>query len=280
MKFFLRVLATLTLAAGAGSPALAYTAGPEEVTNTCVVPQRVVFQTTYTWPAYTLKRYVQLPNQALEEAVGYPTGKIFTKNLNAAPTHAQNNCPGQGNTQWASFKIKGTNYFSNFTIPHHLALMMRTTIQDGMYNGIGLAMAPFGWSGRPPGIWGERFRFNAGYENQQEATPPFQPHVPMQDGVEYLVEILAAPDVISYKVTSYNPATGAVVYQDQSTMHPTGNWRQYRPSPEHGGASGYATGRGFAFVVLCAGTEQQHCENTTSQHWSVDIYDIQMGFAP
>lgn len=261
-RLFRVILAITLLVAGMVGNASAQTYAGLHEFNICAIPQQIVianenvgFPSVY----YQVQRYVQYPGQPLVKMYaqpGYTTGKNLLMSPTAAPQQVQN-CSNGGpfGTQWLSFRVKTTNYFGS-GVADHLVFGMRGAFTTSSYDAIGIIFHPyFG------GIMGERFRFGIDSLLSIRQTPTPQPQLGLQDGKEYLVEILAAPDTISYRITNVTNN----VLQD---------WRAFA------NPAGYPliNGTGLMFAVLCNGAPGANCDNFTTTPFRVDIWAIASGW--
>jgi hypothetical protein len=236
-------------------------AGPQELNN-CTIPTRILFSNNGG-----IKRFVQYPGGALNEMLprpGYSTGKNWNMDLSYAPANFQN-CSngGPGGTQWLTFRLKTTNYFSYGILSSvgsgawgHLAFGLRFLEPTAnSYDGIGMILMP-----QYGGMTGERFRVGMqdGLTGQVFPLPPNQ--IPLQDGVEYAVVIHATSNYTSFSLT--NVATGATTGFVGGPNPPN-----YPP----------VNNTGLAFDTLCSGGNAS-CENWNATPWSVDISSISSGW--
>jgi hypothetical protein len=261
----LRVLLSMTALFGLASVASAQTyAGAHELNN-CAIPTRILFSNSgIAWPGYWgIKRYVQYPGGALYERQpqpGYSTGKNWPMEPNYAPSQVQN-CSngGPGGTQWLTFRLKTTNYFSAVGNGNgaHLVFSLRSWVpSSSSYDGIGMILMPeYG------GMMGERFRWGIDSLVSQRQNPAPSSQIPLQDGVEYAVNIHATANYTSFSIT--NVTTGAAT-AFVGMPNPSG----YPP----------VNGTGLIFAVLCSGGVNANCENWNSTQWSVDMWSISSGW--
>lgn len=257
-----RILFSMTMLAALNAGAQSY-AGPHEL-NICTIPQRILIASENVgFPSvyYRVQRWVQYPGQPLTKLYaqpGYPTAKNWAMSFTAAPQQAQN-CSNGGpwGTQWLAFRIKTSNYFGSGVVDH-LVFGLRSSVTSTSYDALGIIFMPvYG------GIMGERFRFGIDAYTSVRQDPAPQPQMPLQDGMEYAVQIHATKNYTAYQVT--NVTTG---YAQE--------WRGFANPP---GYPELNTGSGLFFAVLCSGTPgQAHCDNYTSTPFSVDIWGIASGW--
>ncbi|HVG61056.1 MAG TPA: hypothetical protein VNA24_21025 [Hyalangium sp.] len=262
-RFVGMVVMSAVLGLGGTASAQAY-AGVHELSN-CTIPTRIVFQNVnvgFPTVSYRPMRFVQYPGGSLNlmyAQPGYSTGKNFTMNYYAAPLQAQN-CSngGPSGTQWLTFRLKTTNYFSPSSgVVDHLVFSLRSNMTHSSFDGIGMILMP-----QYGGMMGERFRYGIdGFLSQRQVPTP-STQIPLQDGVEYAVTIHATANYTSFGIT--NVATGAT----------TGFVGMPNPS-------GYplVNGSGLFMAALCSGSiGYSHCENFTSTPFTVDIWAISSGW--
>jgi len=153
-------------------------AGAQEL-GKCDIPTRILFSNSgIPYPGlYGIKRYVQYPGGPLNEMQpqpGYSTGKNWTMNPDYAPANVQN-CSngGPGGTQWVTFRLKTTNYFSSAIGsggPAHLVFGLRFVATATSYDGIGMILMP-----QYGGMIGERFRVGMGGGKWRDGPDAFGP---------------------------------------------------------------------------------------------------------
>ncbi|HEX8700545.1 MAG TPA: hypothetical protein VF815_16970 [Myxococcaceae bacterium] len=241
-------------------------AGSHELNN-CAIPTRVLFSNSaIALPGlYGIKRHVQYPGGALTEMQpqpGYRTGKNWQMNQAYGPVQVQN-CSNGGpwGTQWLSFRLKTTNFISSGIIDHlvfGVRFYMSPVATVPKYDGIGMALLPaYG------GMMGERFRLGYGEPNSELLYPSPARQVPLQDGVEYAVNIHATASYTSLQFTNVatGQSTGFVGYANPSQFPPVNN-------------------TGLIFAVLCSGPVEAkaNCENWNHTQWSVDLWSITSGW--
>jgi hypothetical protein len=257
------VLALITLLGLAGTASAQSYAGAHELNN-CAIPTRIVISNSgIPWPGYWgVKRYVQYPGGSLTELQpqpGYTTGKNWSMTPGYAPAQASN-CSngGPAGTQWLTFRLKTTNYFSSGVVDH-LVFGLRFFSTSSSYDGIGMILHPY-----LGGMMGERFRY--GYAQPGQVAAPASSQIPLVDGVEYAVNIHATANYTSFSVT--NVATGA-------TTGFLGAGFQWYPN---GSSIPPANGTGLMFAVLCSQGPGANCDNWNGTPWSVDIWGINSGW--
>ena len=264
----LRIALCMAVVLGLASTASAQIyAGPGELSN-CTIPTRILISNSASPFSWGIKRYVQYPGGSLTEMQpppGYSTGKNWRRSPDSGPGQVQN-CSngGPGGTQWLTFRLKTTNYFSSAVgsgTGAHLIFGLRffdSVKPDGSpaYDGIGMILMP-----QYGGMLGERFRFGMdGPVGGVFSVPASQ--IPLQDGVEYAVNIHAAADYTSFSLTNVitGATTGFVGGPNSLIGYPVVN-------------------TGLAFAVLCSGDiGPTSCENWNATPWSVDISSIGSGW--
>jgi len=249
-----------------GTASAQTSAGTHELNN-CAIPTRVLFSSSaIALPGlYGVKRHVQYPGGPLTEMQpqpGYRTAKNWQMNPNFGPVQAQN-CSNGGpwGTQWLTFRMKTTNFFSSGIIDHlvfGLRFYSYPVPTVPKYDGIGMVLLPaYG------GMIGERFRLGYGAPDSTLLSPYPQRQIPLQDGVEYAVNIHATASYTSFSLT--NVATG------QTTgFVGNANPSQYPP----------VNNTGLIFAVLCSGPPAANasCDNWNHAQWSVDFWSIGSGW--
>ena len=252
-------------------------ASSSEYSN-CTVPSQVTFRledVNAPWYPSSWKtvRYLMFPGQTtLTKMVPAPgsgatTGKNPEMNTGAGPRQAEN-CAPAGATQYMSFRVKTTNYFSQpgggTVAGNHLVFGWRSAASATTVDTIALILHVNHPSGLGSGFFPERIRIGLG-AGDLPAVPPVTASdgtpFPAQDGITYFVEALADQTGIAYHIA--NVGTGK-----------SSNWIRY----SNPASIPPAVGTGIAFGSICADADLSgSCEpfnyQTQSPH-KVEIWDI------
>jgi len=237
------------------------TSGPYEFNQCSPVPHAVRIARELDNGQWRTNRYVAYaagdPLAKMVAPAGLETGKNPEGVIEHGPLQAQNCTPGAvGLFQTMRLRVRTEDFFSS-EAGDHLAFGVRSYFPTANREGeesleaLGIILHRF-WGG----VLAERFRRPGG--NDIGSAEGAQ--VPMQDGVQYLIELQATTTALSFRVTI------------ESTGQTTG-WKTYQQPADFAPVQG----TGFLVAVLCQDNNAR-CE-AYNRPFRVEFTDIALGWS-